>query len=99
MNSKATPILPVSHQKKCIAIGKIKITLKEGGRGQRSQELFEYFLLCLIIHNCAIVCKPFGTPKFFHKLQTYLTQNGCTPTCKTSVYCGLEASSGNSLEW
>ena len=32
-NNKVKPILPSSYQKKRIAIGKIKITLKKGGGG------------------------------------------------------------------
>ena len=42
-NNKVKPILPSSYQKKRIAIGKIKITLKKGGGGggQSSQKLFE----------------------------------------------------------
>ena len=44
-NSKAKPILPISYQKKCIAIGKIKITFKGGGK--RSQQLFEWIFSTL----------------------------------------------------
>ena len=33
-NNKVKPILPSSYQKKLIAIGKIKITLKKGGGGR-----------------------------------------------------------------
>ena len=55
-----------------------------------------FYLVSLTFHNCAIACTPFGTPKFFHELQIYLTQHGCLSTCRTGVYCRLEASAGHS---
>ena len=107
-NNKVKPILPSSYQKKRIAIGKIKITLKKGGgRGGGggvkvlNNYSNEYFLLCLItIHNCAISCNSFGTPKFLQMS----CQHGCMSTHRTGVYCRLQAAAGHSwpgvvLKW
>ena len=41
-NNKVKPILPSSYQKKRIAIGKIKITLKKGGGGGGFKVLNNY---------------------------------------------------------
>ena len=73
------------------------------GRGGGSSKILTViwvnilYFVQLTICNCAIACKPFGTP--FHELQIYLTQHGCASTHRTGIYCGLEASPGHSLEW
>ena len=65
-NSQAKLILPNSYQKKSIAIGKIKITLKGGegegergrGGGQISQQLFELIVSTLSNELLIVVQSP-----------------------------------------